>query len=324
MSTLELPSEATRVIRAVFGAAAVEDALALTGGRSGAQVFSVRIAGRAYVIRVPAPGREKHDERSNREITSMALAAERGVGPELRHADRATGITISARIDGLLDGRERALAPGRIERLASTVRRVHEGPRLPEGAGVAGLMEHFDGALRARGTGGIPAALAAALRDATDASRRFEKRAPCHNDLNPSNVLETAERTYLVDWETAGEGDPFVDVAQLGVFSLFAPGARADLLAAYLGRAAPVRGRSRSRARERDGEGRRCQPAAGDAARSCLRCLSRREARGDPSLEGVKAGATGRGGADVRAPRENVCGALEGPSCRAAFHDFRE
>jgi aminoglycoside phosphotransferase (APT) family kinase protein len=234
---LDLPPEALRIIRAAFGAAVVEEARVLPGGRSGARVFSVLIAGRSYVLRVPSPDRDDHEQRSEREITSMKLAAERGIGPEICLADRATGITLTAKIDGILAGRERVLAPGRIERLVSTVRALHEGPRLPPGPGLAELMVYFDAALRAQGAGGIPAGLAAALHESTETSRRFGTRAPCHGDLNPGNVLETAERAYLIDWETAGEGDPFVDLAQLGVFSFFASGARAALLAAYLGRA---------------------------------------------------------------------------------------
>jgi aminoglycoside phosphotransferase (APT) family kinase protein len=232
-----LSPEALRFIRAKFGGAAIEDLCVLTGGRSGAQVFSVRIAGRSYALRVPSADRDDHLQRSEREITSMQLAAARGIAPELCHADRSTGITLSVKVEGILSGRERALAPGRIERVVSTVRGLHDGPRLAQGPGVIELMDYFDGALRARGAGGIPAALAATVREAAQASQRFGQRAPCHGDLNPANVLETAERAYLIDWEMAGEGDPFLDIGQLGVFSFFAPGARAALLSTYLGRA---------------------------------------------------------------------------------------
>ena len=111
--TADLPSEATRFIRATFGAAAIEEISALPGGRSGARVFSVRVAGRSYVLRVPSPDRDSHEQRSEREITGMKLAAERGIGPELCHAERTTGITLSAKIEGMLTGAERARAPGR-------------------------------------------------------------------------------------------------------------------------------------------------------------------------------------------------------------------
>lgn len=62
------------------------------------------------------------------------------------------------------------------------------------------------------------------------------RSAPRENDLNPGSILETPDRAYLIDWEVAGWGDPFVDLAQLGVFGLARDGAREELLACYLGR----------------------------------------------------------------------------------------
>jgi aminoglycoside phosphotransferase (APT) family kinase protein len=240
MSPLVLPPDVARVMRAAFGGATAEEVSMMHGGRSGARLFAVRVDGNRYVVRTPDPGRDQHHMRAEREIACMTLAGERGIGPELRHADHATGITISVLIEGMIRGP----APGRAERLAATLRKLHEGPRLPGGGSVAAILDHFDGVLRARGAGGVPVALGSALREAAEASSRFAICAPCHRDLNPGNVLETAERAYLVDWETAGEGDPFVDLAQLGVFSFPAPERRAELLAAYLGRAPTARERA--------------------------------------------------------------------------------
>jgi thiamine kinase-like enzyme len=106
------------------------------------------------------------------------------------------------------------------------------------------ILAHFDAALRARRSHGVPPTLDRTLREAAEALTRFGTRAPCHNDLNPGNVLETSERAYLVDWETAGEGDPFVDLAQLTVFSSLSLEGRVELLAAYLGRTPSARERA--------------------------------------------------------------------------------
>ena len=73
-----------------------------------------------------------------------------------------------------------------------------------------------------------------------------ERTAPCHRDLNPNNILETADRAVFVDWDTAGQGDPYLDLAQLGVFAFPAPPEREALLEAYLGRRATDAERARS------------------------------------------------------------------------------
>jgi aminoglycoside phosphotransferase (APT) family kinase protein len=56
----------------------------------------------------------------------------------------------------------------------------------------------------------------------------------------------TPERVYLVDWDTAQQGDPFLDLAQLGVFAFPAPAQRDALLEAYLGRPATAQERGRA------------------------------------------------------------------------------
>jgi thiamine kinase-like enzyme len=75
---------------------------------------------------------------------------------------------------------------------------------------------------------------------------RFALAAPCHRDLNPNNILDTPERAYFVDWEAAGQGDPFLDLAQLGVFAFPARVQREALLASYLGRPATAEEKART------------------------------------------------------------------------------
>jgi aminoglycoside phosphotransferase (APT) family kinase protein len=231
-----LPAEVTRAVREAFGEAPIDHASLLRVGRSGATVAAVRVAGRSFVVRVPDPERVAHQERLARELACMAMAAERGIGPELRWAERATGITISVMIEEALVGPARALAPGRLERLAATLRALHAGPPIDGGGNVFDILRHFDELLCARRSRGIPAALDRVLREAAEGALRFGLRAPCHNDLNPANILETPSRVYLIDWETAGECDPFVDLAQIGVFGLLDDDRRAELLEAYLQR----------------------------------------------------------------------------------------
>lgn len=237
-----------RAIRAAFGERAEPHGLAPVGaGRSGAAVFSFSIDGRAYVVRAPDRSRVGHEERLARELRCVELAAERGIGPDVVWVDPATGITITVMIDDALVGPARALAPGRLERLAVTLRRLHDGPRIEGGGTVFDILRHFDELLVARRGRGVPPSLDRVLRESAEAASRFGLVATCHNDLNPSNILETPSRAYLVDWETAGDGDPFVDVAQVGVFGLLDDDRRAELLTRYLGHAPTERDRAHAR-----------------------------------------------------------------------------
>jgi Ser/Thr protein kinase RdoA (MazF antagonist) len=49
---------------------------------------------------------------------------------------------------------------------------------------------------------------------------RDPRRAVSHNDLNPGNVLWDGTHAWLVDWEVAGLGHPFYDLAVMAMFLL--------------------------------------------------------------------------------------------------------
>lgn len=59
---------------------------------------------------------------------------------------------------------------------------------------------------------------------------------PCHNDLLNANFLDDGE-IRIVDWEYAGMGDRFFDLANLSVNHEFGGGADQALLEAYFGEA---------------------------------------------------------------------------------------
>jgi thiamine kinase-like enzyme len=62
---------------------------------------------------------------------------------------------------------------------------------------------------------------------------------PCHNDLLTANFLHDGTRLRMLDWEYAGDGDPYFDLANLASNNGFADDQEERLLAAYFG--APAR-----------------------------------------------------------------------------------
>ena len=70
-------------------------------------------------------------------------------------------------------------------------------------------------------------------------TRGPQTQVPCHNDLLNANFLDDGE-LRVVDWEYAGMGDRFFDLANLSVNHDFGIDEDALLLAAYFG--AEVRG----------------------------------------------------------------------------------
>ena len=95
----------------------------------------------------------------------------------------------------------------------------------------------------------LPAAFADALRArAPDRAARGPARraGPCHNDLLNANFIDDGERLRIVDWEYAGMGDPFFDLANFSINHELDADGRATLLARLRGeRARPRPGRAR-------------------------------------------------------------------------------
>ena len=56
---------------------------------------------------------------------------------------------------------------------------------------------------------------------------------PCHNDLLTSNFIDDGRNLRIVDWEYAGMGDPFFDLANFAVNHELGAEARTALLGAY-------------------------------------------------------------------------------------------
>ena len=56
-----------------------------------------------------------------------------------------------------------------------------------------------------------------------------------HNDVNPSNLVYDGDKLLLVDWDTAGQNDPYYDLAAIAVFARMDDETCRSLLSAYDG-----------------------------------------------------------------------------------------
>jgi thiamine kinase-like enzyme len=63
---------------------------------------------------------------------------------------------------------------------------------------------------------------------------------PCHNDLLNANFIDDGSRLRIVDWEYAGMGDVFFDLANFAVNHELDRDARQGLLEAYAGTVDPA------------------------------------------------------------------------------------
>ena len=192
--------------------------------------FRVRFGGRDYVVRLPGKDTALLGIDRAAEWQANRMAAELGIAPTVAAADEDCLVTEFL-------GAAPADAERAVEPLARALRAFHDSSgRLPVRFWVPELLDEYASIVTDRG-GTLPADYAGAQA----LSRRIAgvlplvAPVPCHNDLLPGNLLQTADRVVLVDWEYAGMGHRLFDLGNLAVNNDFGPEAEQRLLDAYFG-----------------------------------------------------------------------------------------
>lgn len=186
------------------------------------RVFLLAVAGDEYVFRCANENAARFGISRQAEADALRRAQEAGLGPEVVRHVLPQGHLITRRIHAqpFADDPGRHRDPQVLRSVVRAVRSVHR---------LAGIDHAFDPFARIRASFARAAEHATPLPAGSDrvlcrldeiettrgplASR---DRAFCHNDLFAGNLLD-AEPVRLVDWEFAGMGDRFFDLATLAV-----------------------------------------------------------------------------------------------------------
>jgi aminoglycoside phosphotransferase (APT) family kinase protein len=203
--------------------------------------YRVQQGDEMYVLRLDNPGAaELGLRRDNDRLVCEEMAAA-GLGAPFLHFDPESGSCLRRFVPGRCLQPADLREPGTLSALGRVLRRLHDLP--PVGAEFAPLAA----ARRYASQLNTPAsAMLLEQAEATaDILSDFERRpALCHNDLLAENILDTgAGELLLIDWEYAGVGDPWFDLAVVVAHHGLPGEAAAHLLAAYLDGPVPDRER---------------------------------------------------------------------------------
>ena len=128
-------------------------------------------------------------------------------------------------------------ATGALERIVAGLKATHAAPAFPGSFSPFGAVRQYHALSLEHGV-----RLPAHLPDALAAMQRIEgalgphaRTCPCHNDLLPGNVLDDGTRLWIIDWEYAGNGNPFFDLGNFAVNLGLDETGCARLLRAYFG-----------------------------------------------------------------------------------------
>ena len=196
--------------------------------------FVVRVDGKGYVLRIAGADTGLLGIDREAEHEAARTAAELGVGPEV--VGFVEGSLITCFVEGGIVPVEEIRRPGCLREVAGLLRRIHEGPAFPASFDAFRVVETYRRTAVAHGVR-IPPLFDEAKARADEIERTLGPRReqPCHNDLLNANFIRSPDGIRIVDWEYAGMGDPFFDLANFSVNHELAEEESDALLEAYFG-----------------------------------------------------------------------------------------
>ena len=180
--------------------------------------FKVTLDDGAYVLRIGGKDTELLgiDRRVEHEASLAAAAV--GVGPEVIAFVEPEGYLITRFIGGHVVAPEELREAEALHRIAQSLRAVHAGPPIAARFDPFRVVEAYAATAATHGVT-IPAAFERARETAAlvERARGPVPERPCHNDLLTANFIDDGRRIRIVDWEYAGMGDVFFDLANFAV-----------------------------------------------------------------------------------------------------------
>jgi len=231
MGGMPVRGKASRALGAIPGMGGAKLLGRLSNGPTGTS-FQAELNGELYVLRLDKPGAASLGLNRRNEYRVARRVADAGLAPEPTYADPGNGIYLRR----FLPGRSWTVSDLRntrnLERLAGLLDKLHG--LTPEG-------DPYDPLAAARrysvqiDSDESRTVLAQAERLMRNIGEDGSRQALCHNDLVCQNILEREPLT-LIDWEYAGVGDPYFDLAVVVQHHELDAGLAIGFLDSYLGR----------------------------------------------------------------------------------------
>jgi thiamine kinase-like enzyme len=203
--------------------------------------LKVAVDGETFVLRVAGKGTNLLGIDREVELAATEAAAAVGIGPEVVRFVEPEGWLVTRFIEGSSPPPERMREPDLLARVAASLRAFHGGAEIPGAFDSFRVVEVYRRTAVERG-GRVPDEFewAHEIAERIEAKRASDAPMPCHNDLLNANFLDDGERLRIVDWEYAGMGDRFFDLANFSINHELDAEQSERLLAAYFGEIRPA------------------------------------------------------------------------------------
>jgi thiamine kinase-like enzyme len=177
--------------------------------------FRVDVGGEAFVLRIAGADTELLGINRDHEYAANLAAGKLGIAPEVFYFIRPEGYLVTRFITGRPILPEEICQPENIRRVMDLVRKIHNMPEIPGNFDVFQVVADYSEIAR-RYQVAFPQNFNWLIEHMQAAEKALNSHAlppcPCHNDLLNANFL-TNGQVYVLDWEYAGMGDIYFDLA---------------------------------------------------------------------------------------------------------------
>jgi len=177
--------------------------------------YRVDAGGKSYVLRIPGANAELLGINREYEYRTQTIAGEIGLAPEVVAFIEPEEYLVTRFIEGRPIPAEEIREPKNLARIAALLNEIHSMPSIPGVFSPFMVVRSYAKIAREHNVT-FPEKfdwLISQMEDAEAAMQNTSRiQRPCHNDLLNGNFL-LGNKLYVLDWEYAGMGDVFFDLA---------------------------------------------------------------------------------------------------------------
>jgi thiamine kinase-like enzyme len=178
--------------------------------------YRVDTGGKSYALRISGDKTELLGINRDYEYRTQQIAGELGIAPEAIYFHEPEGYLVTRFIEGRPILPEELRQPQNIVRVAQALQNIHAMPTIPGTFSAFQVVRDY-AELAKRHNVPFRENFRWLLHQSKEAEAAlqytYQTQRPCHNDLLNGNFLLAGGRLYVLDWEYAGMGDVFFDLA---------------------------------------------------------------------------------------------------------------
>ena len=204
--------------------------------------YRVDVSGESFVVRIAAQHAALLGVDRRREYRCTMAASRTGVGPEVVHFLPDVDVLVTRFISGRCPSVAEMVRPEMMRRVVDSMQQYHEGPAFEGSFSPFHALEQYLSVARQMAAP-LPRdadAMYGRLGEIEAAVRGEWTLRPCHNDLWEPNLIDDGTRIRIVDWEYAGMGDLYFDLANFAIHHELTDAQDEGLLTSYFGKVTDV------------------------------------------------------------------------------------